>query len=38
MSGERKDAKPGRPAKLIPPIPATFDEAIKALVRPVKKS
>lgn len=33
-----KDRGPGRPAKPIEPIPATFDEVIKSLVRPVKKS
>ncbi len=28
--------KPGRPPKVVPPIPDTFENVIKALVRPVK--
>ena len=29
--------KPGRPIKGIPPIPDTFENILKALVRPIKK-
>ena len=33
-----KEAKPsGHPAKLIPPIPDTYENVLKALVKPVKK-
>lgn len=29
--------KPGRPPKIVPPIPASFREVIQSLVRPVRK-
>ena len=32
-----KKKRPGRPPKMIEPIPDTFENVIKALVRPVKK-
>ena len=32
----KKQKKPGRPEKLIPPIHGPFEAVIKALVRPLK--
>ena len=36
MSTETKRKK-GRPPEIIPPIPDTFENVIKALVKPVKE-
>ena len=32
-----KEQQTGRPPKIVPPIPATFDEVVKAVVRPTPK-
>lgn len=39
MAPESKDKKrgPGRPPEIIPPIPDTFENVIKALVKPMEK-
>ena len=36
-SDERGERPVGRPPEIIPPIPDTFENVIKALVKPVKK-
>ena len=33
---KKSKRKPGRPAKIIPSLPDSFENVIKALVRPVK--
>ncbi len=35
--GQTDKVKRGRPEKIIPPIPDTFENVIKALVKPVKE-